>query len=119
MKVALTLGRRVGAGYRFRWRRRHGCRANRQRSANPTLPSISQLTRPHPALGAKVIAAAGSETKLKVSKDQGGADYAVDYTKPNWQKEVLKITGGKGVDVVYDPVGLIRGPYLPSPADNY
>jgi len=60
------------------------------------------------ALGAKVIAAAGSETKLKVSKEQGGADFAVDYTKPDWQKEVLKITGGKGVDVVYDPVGLIR-----------
>jgi NADPH:quinone reductase-like Zn-dependent oxidoreductase len=33
----------------------------------------------------------------------GGADHVVDYTKPNWQQEVLKITGGKGVDVVYDP----------------
>jgi len=60
------------------------------------------------ALGAKVIAAAGSDVKLEVSKQYGGADYAVDYSKPDWQKQVLKITGGKGVDVIYDPVGLIR-----------
>jgi NADPH2:quinone reductase len=39
----------------------------------------------------------------------GGADFAVDYTKDGWQKEVLKITGGRGVDVVYDPVGRIKG----------
>ncbi|TFK81158.1 alcohol dehydrogenase [Polyporus arcularius HHB13444] len=59
------------------------------------------------ALGAKVIAAAGSPEKLEVSR-QAGADHGVDYTKEGWQKEVLKITGGKGVDVIYDPVGLIR-----------
>ncbi|KAL0955932.1 hypothetical protein HGRIS_002120 [Hohenbuehelia grisea] len=59
-------------------------------------------------LGAKVIAAAGSQAKLDVAKKYGGADYTVDYTKPNWHQEVLKITGGKGVDVIYDPVGLIR-----------
>ncbi len=63
----------------------------------------------HPvALGAKVIAAAGSPEKLEVSR-QAGADHGVDYTKEGWQKEVLKITGGKGVDVIYDPVGLIGG----------
>ncbi|PCH43592.1 NAD(P)-binding protein [Wolfiporia cocos MD-104 SS10] len=60
------------------------------------------------ALGAKVIAAAGSPAKIDVSVKYGGADHAVDYSKPNWQQEVLKITGGRGVDVVYDPVGLIR-----------
>ncbi|OBZ67027.1 Quinone oxidoreductase-like protein 2 [Grifola frondosa] len=60
------------------------------------------------ALGAKVIAAAGSQEKLDVSMHYGGADFGVNYTKPNWQQEVLKITGGKGVDVIYDPVGLIR-----------
>ncbi|EGN99712.1 hypothetical protein SERLA73DRAFT_179859 [Serpula lacrymans var. lacrymans S7.3] len=59
------------------------------------------------ALGGNVIAAAGSAGKLEICKKYGGADYTVDYTKPNWQKEVLKITGGKGVDVVYDPVGRI------------
>ena len=60
-------------------------------------------------LGAKVIAAAGTQEKLDISVKYGGADYAVDYTKSNWQKEVMKITGGKGVDVVYDPVGMIKG----------
>jgi NADPH:quinone reductase-like Zn-dependent oxidoreductase len=39
----------------------------------------------------------------------GGADFVVDYTQDGWQKEVLKITGGRGVDVVYDPVGRIKG----------
>ncbi|KAI0077906.1 alcohol dehydrogenase [Panus rudis PR-1116 ss-1] len=60
------------------------------------------------ALGAKVIAAAGSSAKLDISKQYGGADYGIDYTKPGWQKEVLEITAGKGVDVIYDPVGIIR-----------
>ncbi|KAI9068311.1 alcohol dehydrogenase [Trametes sanguinea] len=60
------------------------------------------------ALGAKVIAAAGSQEKLDISIRHGGADHGVNYSKDGWQKEVLKLTGGKGVDVVYDPVGLIR-----------
>lgn len=60
------------------------------------------------ALGAKVIAAAGSADKIEVAKKYGGADYGVNYSNEGWQKEVLKITGGKGVDVIYDPVGLIN-----------
>ena len=56
-----------------------------------------------------MIAAAGSQAKLDAVKKYAGADYLIDYTKPGWQKEVLKITGGHGVDVVYDPVGLIQG----------
>ena len=60
------------------------------------------------ALGAKVIATAGSAEKLRVCKEKGGADHALDYTKDGWQKEVLKITGGKGANVVYDPVGMIQ-----------
>ena len=56
-----------------------------------------------------MIAAAGSQAKLDAVKKYAGADYLVDYTKPEWQKEVLNITGGHGVDVVYDPVGLIQG----------
>ena len=63
------------------------------------------------ALGAKVIAAA-SPAKLSVTRDYGGADFAIDYTKKGWQQEVMKITGGHGVDVVYDPVGMIRGKYI-------
>ena len=61
------------------------------------------------ALGAKVIAAAGSETKLDIAKRHGGADYGVNYSNAGWQKEVLRLTNGKGVDVIYDPVGLIAG----------
>lgn len=33
----------------------------------------------------------------------------MNYSKSGWQKEVIAITGGKGVDVIYDPVGLING----------
>lgn len=61
------------------------------------------------ALGARVIAAAGSQSKLDICKRYGGADYVVDYTTPEWQKQVLEITEGRGVDVVYDPVGRIKG----------
>lgn len=60
------------------------------------------------ALGAHVIACA-SPFKLDVARSKGGADFVVDYTQDGWQKEVLKITGGRGVDVVYDPVGRIKG----------
>ena len=56
-----------------------------------------------------MIAAAGSQAKLDAVKKYAGADYLIDYTKPGWQKEVLNITGGHGVDVVYDPVGLVQG----------
>ncbi|KAJ7095658.1 alcohol dehydrogenase [Mycena epipterygia] len=56
------------------------------------------------SLGANVIAAAGSQEKLDIAKTYGGADYTVDYTKSGWQKEVLRMTDGKGVDVIYDPV---------------
>jgi len=59
-------------------------------------------------LGARVIACA-SPSKLDVTRTMGGADYVIDYTKAGWQKEVLKITGGRGVDVAYDPVGRIKG----------
>lgn len=64
------------------------------------------------ALGATVIAAAGSQSKLEICKMYGGADHTVNYTANDWQKEVLRITGGKGVDVVYDPVGRIAGALL-------
>ena len=72
------------------------------------------------AIGCKVIATASTEEKRNVCKKKAGVDAAVDYTKDGWQvssfcsyarrgadeqKEVMKITGGKGVDVVFDPVG--------------
>jgi len=59
------------------------------------------------AIGAKVIATAGSAEKLEVAKKHGGADYVLDYRQDGWQKKVLELTGGKGVNVIYDPVGMI------------
>ena len=56
-----------------------------------------------------MIAAAGSESKLEIARRYGGAEHGVNYSNPGWQKEVLSITGGKGVNVIYDPVGLIQG----------
>jgi NADPH:quinone reductase-like Zn-dependent oxidoreductase len=55
-----------------------------------------------------VIAAAGSDPKLNIAK-RYGADHIVNYSNAGWQKEVLELTNGKGVDVIYDPVGLITG----------
>ncbi|KAF8658325.1 hypothetical protein AX16_002093 [Volvariella volvacea WC 439] len=60
------------------------------------------------ALGARVIAAAGSDAKLDIAKREGGADYGVNYSNKGWQQEVLKITEGKGVNIIYDPVGLVN-----------
>jgi NADPH2:quinone reductase len=56
------------------------------------------------AMGARVIAAASTEQKRALTLAHG-ADHAVDYTRPNWREEVKALTGGRGVDVVYDPVG--------------
>ena len=59
------------------------------------------------AKGAIVIATAGSRRKLEVAKEFG-ADYAIDYTATDWPEQVKKLTpGGKGVDIVYDPVGMV------------
>jgi NADPH2:quinone reductase len=60
------------------------------------------------AFGATVIATAGTPHKLEVAK-RFGADYGVDYTDPKWPAAVSALTPGKrGVDIVYDPVGLIE-----------
>ena len=56
------------------------------------------------ALGAKVIAAASSAEKLAVCKTYG-ADELIQYTTEDLKERVKQITGGKGVDVIYDPVG--------------
>jgi NADPH:quinone reductase len=56
------------------------------------------------AMGAKVIAAAGGADKLAVAA-RAGADHLIDYTREQIRDRVKDITGGRGVDVVYDPVG--------------
>jgi NADPH2:quinone reductase len=56
------------------------------------------------ALGARVIATAGSEAKLAFAREQG-ADFAIDYTDAGWVDRVKEITQGRGADTIYDPVG--------------
>lgn len=56
------------------------------------------------ALGAKVIAAASSEDKLQFARE-AGADQTINYSETSLREAVKELTGGKGVDVVYDPVG--------------
>jgi NADPH:quinone reductase len=63
------------------------------------------------ALGATVIATAGSERKREICK-AFGADYVIDYRDKSWPQQIIKLceekrtgNGKAGVDVVYDPVG--------------
>jgi NADPH2:quinone reductase len=56
------------------------------------------------ALGARVIAAASSAEKLATCRAKG-ADEVINYREQNLRDEIKRITGGKGVDVVVDPVG--------------
>ena len=55
-------------------------------------------------LGANVIAAAGSDEKLAVAKAHG-ADHLINYTHESIRDRVKDITGGTGLDVLFDPVG--------------
>jgi NADPH2:quinone reductase len=55
-------------------------------------------------LGAKVIASASSEDKRALAL-AGGADAAVDARAADWRDQVKAANDGKGVDVVFDPVG--------------
>lgn len=56
------------------------------------------------AMGAKVIAAASSAEKLEVARN-AGADELINYSEQSLKDEVKRLTGGQGVDVIYDPVG--------------
>jgi NADPH2:quinone reductase len=56
------------------------------------------------AMGARVIAAASSDAKCELCK-QLGADATINYGTANLREEIKALTGGKGPDVVYDPVG--------------
>lgn len=55
-------------------------------------------------MGAKVIAAASSDEKLALCRDYG-ADEVINYSTEDLKERVKQITAGKGVDVIYDPVG--------------
>src|SRR6476619_3980884 len=54
--------------------------------------------------GARVIAAASSDEKLELCR-QIGADDTINYATGSLREELKSLTGGKGPDVVYDPVG--------------
>jgi NADPH:quinone reductase len=56
------------------------------------------------AFGARVIATAGGPEKVAFAKAEG-ADHAIDYSDPGWVDQVKQLTGERGADVIYDPVG--------------
>lgn len=56
------------------------------------------------AIGARVIGTASSDEKAKLARE-AGADEVIVFTKQDFEREVKQLTGGKGVDVVYDGVG--------------
>lgn len=59
------------------------------------------------AMGARVIACASSEDKLALCRERG-ADETINYATEDLRERIKALTGGKGPDVIYDPVG---GPY--------
>ena len=59
--------------------------------------------------GARVIAAAGSDWKLERARALG-AEAGVNYSQDGWANQVLSLTEGKGVDVVFDTTGKFAGP---------
>jgi NADPH:quinone reductase len=63
-----------------------------------------QLAR---ALGCRVIGTAGSALKCAIA-EKFGAEKCINYTtNAKWWEEVNRITGQRGVDIVFDPVGLV------------
>jgi NADPH2:quinone reductase len=56
------------------------------------------------AMGATVVAAAASDEKLAFAVDCG-ADLTVDYVQQDLKTRIRELTGGRGADVVFDPVG--------------
>ncbi len=56
------------------------------------------------AMGATVIATAGGPEKVELAKSHG-ADHGIDYRNEDLRARIKELTGGKGADVVFDPVG--------------
>ena len=56
------------------------------------------------SMGATVIAAASTDEKLEFCRDLG-ADMTINYTTEDLKARVKELTGGRGADVIYDPVG--------------
>ena len=62
------------------------------------------LTQMAVRIGARVISTVSTEAKAELSREAGAADVIL-YTRQDFVAEVKRLTGGKGVDVVYDSVG--------------
>jgi NADPH2:quinone reductase len=62
------------------------------------------LTQMAVRLGARVITTVSTPEKAELSRDAGASDVIL-YTEQEFDPEVKRLTGGKGVDVVYDSVG--------------
>ncbi len=62
------------------------------------------LTQMAHNIGARVIATVSTDEKAKLARE-AGADEIIFYTKSDFEAETKQLTGGKGVDVVYDSVG--------------
>jgi NADPH2:quinone reductase len=56
------------------------------------------------ALGARVLAAAGTDEKVAIARSRG-ADAGFNYTREAIKAKVMEFTGDRGIDVAYDPVG--------------
>jgi NADPH:quinone reductase len=54
-------------------------------------------------IGARVIATAGSDARVALGIKLG-ADHGINYNTHNLRDEIMKITGGKGIDVLYDNI---------------
>lgn len=62
---------------------------------------VAQMAK---ARGARVFGTVSSEEKARAARESG-VDEAIDYTTSDFAAEVKRLTGGRGVDVVYDSVG--------------
>jgi NADPH2:quinone reductase len=62
------------------------------------------LTQIAARIGVRVIATVSTEAKAKLAR-AAGASEVILYTEKDFEAEVKRLTGGKGVDVVYDSVG--------------
>ena len=62
------------------------------------------LTQMAHNIGARVIATVSTDEKAKLARE-AGADEIILYTQTDFEAETKRLTGGKGVDVVYDSVG--------------
>lgn len=74
-----------------------------------TTSTINKLTQQQvaKAFGATVIATASTPRKLEIAKSFG-ADHCISYSDPDWPSKVKALTPkSRGVDIVYDPVGLV------------